>query len=150
MNLVQGETKRLVVEWTHTLVQFLHSYDDFTRLNSYSGQLELRLSLPSEIQTRHTLHTIHHLGDKKNWPAHLCLRKISMTIRWKRSNHAWIFVALLPIPPKYLFNGHQKTTPTKEEPILNWEVLTTIFEHTFHPLDLRFCNTGRFTLSHNQ
>jgi len=56
--LLRGEIKWLVVEWTGTLVEFCHSYDDFDRFFSYCGGLELRFSLYSAVQTRHILQTI--------------------------------------------------------------------------------------------
>jgi len=51
--LLRSESKRLVVEWTRTLVEFCHSYDDFSRFVSTGGCLALQLSLCSAVQTRH-------------------------------------------------------------------------------------------------
>jgi len=56
--LLRGEIKWLVVEWTGTLVEFRHSYNDFDRFISNGGRLELRLFLCSAAQTRHILQTI--------------------------------------------------------------------------------------------
>jgi len=56
--ILRGEIKQPVVEWTSTLVEFCHSYDDFGRFDGYSSCLELPLSLYSEVQTRHILRTI--------------------------------------------------------------------------------------------
>jgi len=43
--LLRGQRKRLEVEWTGTLVEFRHTYDDFDRFHSYCSCLEPRLSL---------------------------------------------------------------------------------------------------------
>jgi len=68
-----------------------------------------------------------------------------LTIRSKPSNLASIFVALLPVPPKYHFKGHGKTTAVKEQQIHNQEVLRKVFELIFRPLDSLF-NTGKLML----
>jgi hypothetical protein len=49
----------------------------------------------------------------------LSLGNIDSIIRLKPSNHASILVALLPVPPKYHFEGHGKTTAMKEQQIHN-------------------------------
>ena len=71
-------------------------------------------------------------------------------IRSKISNLAFILVALLPIPIKYQFNGHGKTTAVKEQYIHNGEVLRNGFELNFCPVDALFhsanqklCEDGR-------
>jgi len=56
--LLRCEIKRLVVEWTGTLAQFHHGYDDFDRFISYSGCLEPPLSLYSAFETRHIVQII--------------------------------------------------------------------------------------------
>jgi len=61
-----------------------------------------------------------------------------LTIRFKPSNLASILVALLPIPPKYHFKEHGKTTAMKEQQIHNQEVLRKVFKLIFHPLDVLF------------
>jgi len=43
--LLRGEIQRLVVEWTGTLVEFRHSYNNIDCFMSDCGRLELRLSL---------------------------------------------------------------------------------------------------------
>jgi len=56
--LLGGEIKRLVVEWTGTVVEFRNSYNNFDCFNSYDGRWELRKSLHLSVQTRHILLTI--------------------------------------------------------------------------------------------
>jgi len=56
--LLRGEIKGLVLEWTGTLVEFLHSYADFDHINSYGSHLELRLDCYSAVQSWHVSHTI--------------------------------------------------------------------------------------------
>jgi len=85
------------------------------------------------------------LGDKKEWPVYLSLGNIDSTIRSKPSNLGSILVALLPIPPKYHFEGRGKTTAVKEQQIHNREILRKVFELIFHPLDTLF-NTGKLLL----
>jgi len=45
MSLLRGEIKQLVVKWKCTLFEFHHSYNDVDHIDSYSGRLELQLSL---------------------------------------------------------------------------------------------------------
>jgi len=57
--LLRGEIqRRVVVEWTGTLVEFHHSYDDFNHFNSYGGRLELWLSLYLAVLTIHIVQSI--------------------------------------------------------------------------------------------
>jgi len=58
MYLLRDEIKRLVVEWTGTLVEFRHTYNEFDCFHSYSGRFELQLSLYYAVQFRHILQTI--------------------------------------------------------------------------------------------
>jgi len=51
-------------------------------------------------------------------------------------------VTLIPVPPKYHFKGHGKTTALKEQQIHNREVLRKVFNVIFRPLDVLF-NTGK-------
>jgi len=74
----------------------------------------------------------------KEWPVYLSLGNIDSTISSKPSNLASILVALLPVPRKYHFKGHGKTTAVKEQQIDNWEVLRKVFELFFGPLDALF------------
>jgi len=57
-NLLRGGIQRLVVEWTGTLVESRHGYNDDDNFISYGRRLELRLSHYSAVQTRHNLWTI--------------------------------------------------------------------------------------------
>jgi len=74
---------------------------------------------------------VRALTDKKEWPVYLSLGNIDSTIRSKPLNLASILVALLPIPPKYHFKGHGKTTDVKEQQIHNRKVLRMVFELIF-------------------
>jgi len=92
--LLRGEIKQLVVEWTGTLVQFLHSYNHFDCFNSYGGHLELGLSLYSTVQTGHISQTI--LATRRNgqyiW--------VSETSTWRLDQSLRILEAsLLPLFP---------------------------------------------------
>jgi hypothetical protein len=95
----------------------------------------------SSDQTHHT----NCSGDKKKWPVYLSLGNIDSTIRSKPSNLASILAALLPIPPKYYFKGHGKTTALKEQQIHNREVIRKVYELIFCPLNALF-NTGKLML----
>jgi hypothetical protein len=81
--LLSGEIKRLVVEWTGTLVEFRHSYDDLDPFMSYGGRLELLLSLHSVVQTRHILQTI--LATKRNgqyiWDSESSIRRFDQSLQ---------------------------------------------------------------------
>jgi len=55
---LRGEMKQLVVQWTGTLDEFHHNYDDFYHFNSYGGCVGLRWSSDSAGQTTHILQTI--------------------------------------------------------------------------------------------
>jgi len=75
---------------------------------------------------------------------------IDSTIRSKPPNLARMPVAVLPIPPKYLFRGHGTTTAMKAQQIYIQEVLRKVFECIFCPLNavlnagkLRLCVDGR-------
>jgi hypothetical protein len=91
------------------------------------------------------IHLTNNSGDKKEWPVYLSLRNIDSTIRSTHSNLARILVALLPVPPKYHFKGHGKTTPIKKQQIHNREGLRKIFNLRFRPLNTLF-NTGKLML----
>jgi hypothetical protein len=132
-----------VVDWTGTLVEFRHSYDDFHRFISYGGRMELRLArlFGSSDQS----HLANNFGGKKEWPVYLNLGNIDLTIRSKPPNRTNIFVALVPVPPKYQFKGNGKTTAVKEQQIHNREALRNVFERIFRPLDSLF-NTGKLML----
>ena len=90
-------------------------------------------------------HLKNYSGDNKEWPVYLSLGNIDLTIRSKPSNLASILVALLPVPRKYHFKGHGKTSDVKEQQIHNREVLTTVFDLIFCPLDTHL-NTGKHML----
>ncbi|KAF8457926.1 hypothetical protein BDZ91DRAFT_638286, partial [Kalaharituber pfeilii] len=45
-------------------------------------------------------HLTNFSRDKKLWPVYMTLRNIHSSIQNKPSSHAWIPIALLPIPPK--------------------------------------------------
>jgi len=81
----------------------------------------------------------------KEWPVNLSLRNIDSTIRSKSSNPASIFVALLPVPPKYNSKVHGNTTAMEELQIHNREGIRQGFERIFCPLDAIF-NTGELKL----
>ena len=87
----------------------------------------------------------NYSGDKKEWPVYLSLGNIDLTIRSNPSNLASILVTLLPVPPKYHFKGHGKTTAVKEQQVHNREVLRKVFKIIFRPLDALF-NTGKLML----
>jgi hypothetical protein len=61
------------------------------------------------------------------------------------SNLACILVTLLPVPLKYHFTGHGKTTAMKQPPINNREVLWKVFKLIFRPLDT-LGNTAKLML----
>lgn len=46
------------MDWTCTLVEFWHSYDDFDRFIRYDTHCELQLGIYSAVQTGHMLQTI--------------------------------------------------------------------------------------------
>jgi hypothetical protein len=75
----------------------------------------------------------------------LILANINLKIRLNHSNLGSILVALLPVPPKYHFEGLGKTTAVKEQQIYNGEILMKVFERIFRPLDLLF-NTGKLMM----
>jgi len=81
----------------------------------------------------------------KEWPVYLSIGSIDSTIRSKPGNLGSILVALLPVPPKYHFEGHGKTPPVKEPHIHNREVPRKVFELIFRPLDAVF-NSGKLVL----
>ena len=56
--LLRDEIKRLVVQGTGTLVEFLHSYNMYNRFNIYGGCFEHSFSIFLVHQTRHILQTI--------------------------------------------------------------------------------------------
>jgi len=66
-------------------------------------------------------------------------------IRSKPSNYASIILALLPIPLKYHFKGHGKSTAVKGQHIHGREVLRKVFELIFCPPDALF-KTGKHML----
>jgi hypothetical protein len=72
----------------------------------------------------------------------LSLGNIDSTIRSEPSNLPSILVALLPVPLKYHFKEHGKTTPVKEQQIHNGQVLRKVFEIIFRHLKVLF-NTGK-------
>jgi len=90
-------------------------------------------------------HLTNYSGDKKEWAVYLSLRNIDLTIISKSSNLVSVLVALLPVPPKYHFKGHVKTTTMKKQQIHNRDVLRKVFELIFRPLDALF-NTGKLML----
>lgn len=49
-------------------------------------------------------HLTNFSGDKKLWPWYMSIGNIESTVRNKPSYHAWIPLALLPIPPKRMRN----------------------------------------------
>ena len=75
----------------------------------------------------------------------MSLGNIDSTIRSKPASFTSILAALLPVPPKYRFKGHGKTTALKEQQIHNREVLTKVFKLIFRPLDALF-NSGKLML----
>jgi len=95
MYLLSGGIKRLVVEWTGTLVEFHHSYDDIDRFDGYSGRLELWLSQYSAVQTRRILQTIRVTRWKGQY------YRVSETSTWQLNQSLWILQAL--VLPFFLF-----------------------------------------------
>jgi hypothetical protein len=56
-----------------------------------------------------------------------------------------MLVVLLPVPPKYHFTGHGKTTARKEQQCQKRADLRNAFEHIFYCRDV-FFNTGKLKL----
>jgi len=100
--LLRCEIKRVVVEWTGTLVEFLHSYDDFDRFISYGGRLELRLSLYSAVQTRHILQPIR--ATRRNaqyiWVSETSTRRLDRSLQILQTSLLPIFLFLRNITLK--------------------------------------------------
>jgi len=90
-------------------------------------------------------HLPNYSGKKIKRPVYLSRGNLDWFIRSNPSNLASVIVALLPIPPKYQFKGHGKTTAVKEQQIHNWEVLRKVFELIFRTLDA-LINTGKLML----
>ena len=93
-------------------------------------------------------HLTNYSGYKNEGPVNLSLGNIDLTIRSHPSNLVSILVGLLPVPPKYHFTGHRKTTAGKEQQIHNREVLRNVFDLLCRHLDAIF-NTGKFMLCAN-
>jgi len=90
-------------------------------------------------------HLPNYLGDKKEWPAYMSVRNMDLSITSTLSNLARILVVLLPVPPKYRFNGHAETTAVKEKQIQDREGVRKVFEFTFRRLNGLF-NSGKLGL----
>jgi hypothetical protein len=84
-------------------------------------------------------------GDKEEWTVYLSYENIDLTNRSKHLNLGSVSVAPLPVPPKYYFKRHGKSTCMKEEQIHNREVLRKVFHHIFCYLDTHL-NTGKLLL----
>jgi hypothetical protein len=82
-------------------------------------------------------HRANYSG-KKEWPVYLSVGNINSTFRSMPSNLPSILLAILSDPPKYHFIGHGKMTAVKEQQIDDREVLRTIFNIMFRPLDALF------------
>jgi len=95
--------------------------------------------------TSNQIHLTHCSGNRKKWPVYFSLGDIDLTITLKPSKLASIRVALLPVPPKYDFQGHGKTIAMKEPQIHPGEVLWKVFELIYRPLNM-FFNTGKLML----
>ena len=60
------------------------------------GQWSPSFSLPT------TTHLTNLSGDKSAWPVYMLIGNISKDFRRQGSKHAWVLIALLPIPQKDL------------------------------------------------
>src|SRR5258706_1527498 len=80
-------------------------------------------------------------GDKKLWPVYMTLGNIHSSIRNKSSYHAWIPIAMLPIPPKWVskvlgYNDTQQELDALD--VLHqllWHVLRPLVDY-IHPTEL--------------
>jgi len=141
---LRGEMKQLVVQWTGTLDEFHHNYDDFYHFNSYGGCVGLRWSSDSAGQTTHILQTIR--AKKRNGQ----YIRVSETWTEQLDQRLWILQVLLspdllPIPPKYHFKRDGNTTAMKKQQIHHAEDLRKVSKPIFCPLDTVFI-TGTLLL----
>jgi len=90
-------------------------------------------------------HLTNYSRDGNEWPVYFSVGNINSTIGSKPPNLANIVVALVPVPPKYHFKGHGKTTAVKDQQIHNLEVLGKVSELRIRPLDTLF-DTGKLLL----
>ena len=74
-------------------------------------------------------HLINFSGDKKLWPVYISIGNIDSTIRNKPTMHAWIPLALLPIPPKRL-----PTYTTSDQQLDALQTLHDIISRVLSPL----------------
>jgi len=83
-------------------------------------------------------HLTNNPGDQMKWSVYLSLRYIDSTIRSKASHVPSILVALHPVPLKYHFKEHGKTTAVNEHQVHIQDGLEMVFEHIFHSFDVHF------------
>lgn len=73
-------------------------------------------------------HLTNFSGDKKLWPWYISLGNIKAEIRNKPNFHAWIPLALLPVPPKRVTKlpGHSTDEQEKESTQIFHEVISDV------------------------
>ncbi|KAF8414714.1 hypothetical protein EV426DRAFT_579159 [Tirmania nivea] len=59
-------------------------------------------------------HLTNYSGNKKLWPRYMSIGNIKSTVRNKPTMNAWIPIALLPVPPKWLHKIPNYSTKTQE------------------------------------
>jgi hypothetical protein len=96
------------------------------------------------------MHLTNNSGNMNKWPVYLNLRYIDQTFRSQAPNRASIHVAIIPVPPKYHFEGRGKTTEVKEQKIHNRKALWRVLELIFRPLNIRFSTAGRVLCADGQ
>ncbi len=82
-------------------------------------------------------HLTNFSGDKKLWPVYISIGNIDSTIRNKPTMHAWIPLALLPIPPKRL-----PTYTTSDQQLDALQTLHDIISRVLSPLSDAGSRTG--------
>ncbi|KAI5787824.1 hypothetical protein FPQ18DRAFT_233577, partial [Pyronema domesticum] len=93
----------------------------------------------SSNQTRIT----HYAGDWKLWPVYISLGNMDTSIPCKRSNGCCILLALLPVPPKYTFNGKGCTAALKLQQEYDREMQWRVNEMIVKPLE-EVAENGKF------
>src|SRR5258706_2335323 len=94
--------------------------------------LPINATLIPILLTSDQTHLTNFSGDKKLWPVYISIGNITSDTRNKPSMHAWIPLALLPIPPKRIPNiAHHSI---EQEEMESLQVTHDILSHILRPL----------------
>ena len=94
--------------------------------------LPINATLIPIFLTSDQTHLTNFSGDKKLWLVYISIGNITSDTRNKPSMHAWIPLALLPIPPKRIPNiAHHSI---KQQEMESLQVTHDILSHILHPL----------------